>query len=93
MNELEAASAALKAWQEAHPPMDEFCEDIIRKSRATGNRYIALGLPVDYLGRTPYPRMPDALLWVQNLRARNFGPQEPPRPRGRPRRKDTPKAA
>jgi hypothetical protein len=52
----------------------------IDKSTRSVNDYIAEGMPCDYIGRTPYPIVDEALEWLRNRKKR----LSPPRGRGRP---------
>jgi hypothetical protein len=63
-------------------PLADFCAGIGKTPR-TGYAYIAEGMPVDYIGRVPYPRLPEALDWII---ARRQPKLPPPRGRGRPRK-------
>jgi hypothetical protein len=52
----------------------------IDKCTRSVNGYIAEGMPCDYIGRTPYPIVDEALEWLRNRKKR----LSPPRGRGRP---------
>jgi len=61
----------------------------IDKSERTVFGYIAEGMPTDYIGNTPYPRIPEALEWLTKRRSQ----QLPPPRRGRPRKRQGSSAA
>lgn len=63
----------------AHIPV--FAEGIDVSGR-TVFAYIAQGMPVEYVGRTPYVLIDPALEWLRSRRQR----QTDPRGRGRPRK-------
>jgi hypothetical protein len=55
----------------------------IGKSDRTVWSYIAQGMPVEYIGRTPVVVVTPAIAWLRNRKTRGV---QGPRPRGRPRK-------
>ena len=55
----------------------------IDKSPRTVHAYIAQGMPVEYVGKTPYPVVADAIAWLRSRRQRNALPRGRGRPKAR----------
>lgn len=62
-------------------PIASFAEAIEKGPRTVAS-YIAQGMPVEYIGRTPYVLVDEALEWLRSRRKRSVEPRR----RGRPRR-------
>jgi hypothetical protein len=62
-------------------PVEDFAAAIDKTPRTVSN-YIARGLPVLYVGRTPYVRIDAARDWLRARKTRDLDP----RGRGRPRK-------
>ena len=67
---------------EGFAPVDDFAAAIDKTPRTVSN-YIARGLPVMYVGRTPYVWVAKAPDWLRAQKMRDLEP----RGRGRPTRK------
>jgi hypothetical protein len=76
-----ATAAAVRALLvEGRAPLEDFAAGI-GKSVQTVRLYVRQGLPVDYIGSTPYIRVVPGLEWLRNRRRRNLEPRRPGRPK------------
>jgi len=64
-------------------PLKVFAKGVDKTPRTIHN-YISQGLPVVYIGRTPYPKIEEGIEWLRSRR--DVSGQEAPRGRGRPRK-------
>jgi len=77
-----AVAAAIRAaLLDGRAPLTEFAKGI-NKSDRTVSGYVAQGMPVEYVGKTPYVVIEPAIAWLRNQRKRDLSP----RGRGRPRK-------
>jgi hypothetical protein len=87
--EISQVAAAIRAQlMNGRAPLRDFAS-AIGKSPRTVHAYIAQGMPVEYVGKTPYPVVADAIAWLRSRRQRCT----PPRSRGRPKRREPNTAA
>ena len=63
-------------------PLRDFVRGL-NVSLRTGYSYIAQGMPVDYVAREPFARLPELLDWLVKRRTPKLAP---PRSPGRPRK-------
>jgi hypothetical protein len=76
------ARAIRDQLMDGRAPVKDFATGINRSPR-TVNAYIAQGMPVEYVGKTPYPVVADAIAWLRSRRQRNTLPRGRGRPKAR----------
>jgi hypothetical protein len=78
--EVSPAVAAIRAQlMDGRASLQDFAA-AINKSTRTVHTYIAQGMPTEYVGKTPYPVVEEAIKWLRARRRRNPSPRR----RGRP---------